>query len=435
MDLNGQILESKSQLLQTANGHDQIQDLRTKAMQVFENEGFPTIKHEEWKYTSLVPILRKNYSLTASAGKVSKEEVEKYSLKTDSYRLVFVDGGFSEEHSDLENAPFTFLTLSNALGSKEEALNLFGKIAPIEDQAFVALNTAFAHQGSFLHIPKGTRVEKPIELLYFTSKAQNEAPFFQIRNLILAEQASETQIYERHQNLGESAALSNVVTEIKVERDAIYDHYKVQNDQRDTALVDNTWVEQAENSFASVDTFSLGGRFVRNNLSFLQRGEHCESKMYGITMIGENQLVDHHTLVDHKVPNCQSNQLYKGIYTDNAKGVFNGKVYVHSEAQKTNAFQQNDNVLLDDLASLDTKPQLEIFADDVKCSHGCTIGQLDEDAMFYLKSRGIRDKEARAMLLYAFCMDALAGVKLEELKSKLKSVLAKKLGVELDFDL
>jgi Fe-S cluster assembly protein SufD len=193
-------------------------------------------------------------------------------------------------------------------------------------------------------------------------------------------------------------------------------------------------VKQGKNCTCTVDTFSFGGKFIRNNLSFLLEGQHSESNMRGITLIGENQLVDHHTLVDHAVANCQSNEMYKGIFDDNAKGVFNGKVMVRPDSQKTNAFQSNNNLLLTDSASIDTKPQLEIYADDVACSHGCTVGQLDDDALFYLRSRGIPFKEAQAMLMYAFANDVLSNVKIPELKQKINRIIAEKLGVQIDIE-
>ena len=200
-------------------------------------------------------------------------------------------------------------------------------------------------------------------------------------------------------------------------------------------MIDSTAVRQYRGSNVTMGTYSFGNKFIRNNLNFFLEEEHTESHMDGITVIDEGQTVDHHTLADHKVPNCYSDELYKGIYDANAHGVFNGKVMVHPHAQKTNAFQQNNNILLTDKASIDTKPQLEIFADDVQCSHGCTIGQLDEEAMFYLRSRGIPEKEAKALLLYAFANDGLRNVKIPALRKKLNRQIAKKLNVNLDFEL
>ena len=200
-------------------------------------------------------------------------------------------------------------------------------------------------------------------------------------------------------------------------------------------MIDNTTVQQFGKSSVNIGTFSFGNKFVRNNLNIMIQEEFTETYMDGITILGDGQVVDHHTLANHKYPNCYSSELYKGIYDGNSKGIFNGKVMVHPDAQKTNAFQQNNNILLTDKASVDTKPQLEIFADDVKCSHGCTIGQLNEDAMFYMQARGIPAKEAKALLLYAFANDGLRNVKIKELRKKLNKLIATKLKVDLDFEL
>jgi Fe-S cluster assembly protein SufD len=257
----------------------------------------------------------------------------------------------------------------------------------------------------------------------------------QPRNLIIVEENAELQVIERHQSLTKNEVLTNSVTEIFAAKDAIVDYYKVQNDTKDASLIDNTYIAQKDKSVVKVHTFSFGGKLTRNNLNFYQNGEHIDSTLKGVTILGEKQHVDHHTLVHHKQPNCESHQDYKGIYGDRSTGVFNGKIIVDKIAQKTNAFQQNNNVLISDQASINTKPQLEIFADDVKCSHGCTIGQLDEDAMFYLQSRGIPRKEATGLLMYAFANNVLESVRLPELKKRINKLIATKLGVRLGFDL
>ncbi len=209
----------------------------------------------------------------------------------------------------------------------------------------------------------------------------------------------------------------------------------MQNDRASASLIDSTFVSQKRDSVASVHTFSFGGNLTRNNLEFYQEGEHCVSHLNGISILNEKQHVDNHTLVKHKAPNCESHEMYKGIYDDRATGVFNGKVIVEQAAQKINAFQQNNNIIVGDKASVNTKPQLEIFADDVKCSHGCTIGQLDESALFYMQQRGIPKKEAKALLMYAFSNDALKDVKIPELKAQLNKIIAHKLDVKIGFDL
>ncbi len=261
------------------------------------------------------------------------------------------------------------------------------------------------------------------------------ALMLQPRNLIVVDENSHVQIIERHQSLTDNPVLTNSVTEIFANKRAIVDYYKIQNDNENASLIDNTFINQKQESHCSVHTFSFGGKLTRNNLNFYQNGERIDSTLKGITIIGDKQHVDHNTLVHHIEPNCESHQDYKGVFGENSTGVFNGKVIVDKEAQKTNAFQANNNILLSDKASINTKPQLEIFADDVKCSHGCTIGQLDENALFYLRSRGIPEKEAKALLMYAFANNVLDSVKIPKLKARINKLIAEKLGVNIGFDL
>jgi len=257
----------------------------------------------------------------------------------------------------------------------------------------------------------------------------------QPRNLVIVGENAHVQIVERHQSLNDNPVLTNSVTEIFAQKRAIVDYYKIQNDVQTANLIDNTYISQKHESRVSVHTFSFGGNITRNNLNFYHHGERIDSTLKGITIIGDKQHVDHYTLVNHEQPNCESHQNYKTILDGASTGVFNGKIYVEKEAQKTDAFQQNNNILLSDKATINAKPQLEIFADDVKCSHGCTIGQLDENAMFYMQQRGIPKKEAKALLMYAFTSEVTSSIKIPELKSKIAKIIATKLGVNMGFDL
>jgi Fe-S cluster assembly protein SufD len=309
----------------------------------------------------------------------------------------------------------------------------FNKIAS-KEESLTTLNTAFSREGAYIYIPKNKAPKKPVEILHFATG--NEATLMlQPRNLIIVEENAELQVIERHQSLTSNEVLTNSVTEIFAAKNAIVDYYKVQNDTKDASLIDNTYIAQKDKSVVNVHTFSFGGKLTRNNLNFYQNGEYIDSTLKGVTILGEKQHVDHHTLVHHQQPNCESHQDYKGIYGEKSTGVFNGKIIVDKIAQKTNAFQQNNNVLISDQATINTKPQLEIFADDVKCSHGCTIGQLDDDAMFYLQSRGIPEKEATGLLMYAFANNVLESVRLPELKKRINKLIATKLGVSLGFEL
>jgi Fe-S cluster assembly protein SufD len=413
-----------------------ISGIRQDALHFFEENGFPTKRDEEWKYTNLKPVLKHDYKVLPKADEgVTYADVSRYFLNdADTYRLVFINGIYSSWLSKTTHQGYDICTFSSALKRyKEQIETHFGQYAP-KHEAMVSLNTAFAKDGAYVHVPANTVVNKPIEMVFFTTGAGAEV-MTQPRNLIIVGENAQVQIIERHRSLTENAVLTNVVTEISAAKSAIVHYYKVQNDHNAASIIDNTVVNQHGQSNVTLGTFSFGGKLVRNNLTFLLKGEFSESHMDGITIIGDGQHVDNHTLVDHQMPNCYSRELYKGIYDGNAHGVFNGKVIVREDAQKTNAFQQNNNVLLSDKAAIDTKPQLEIFADDVKCSHGCTVGQLDDDALFYLRSRGIPLKAAKALLMYAFSNDALNYVHIPELKNRLTYIMSTKLGVDLDFGL
>jgi Fe-S cluster assembly protein SufD len=422
------------------NGVDinsEVHDIRTKALQNFEELGFPTKKLEAWKYTSLKSVLKQDYSIFPnSEAAVDLADVKKYFIHDiDTYKIVFIDGKYSSFLSDTTHETIDVCLMSSALTKpKYKAVieNYFNKIAKQDN--LTSLNTAFSNEGAYIYIPKNVEVEKPIQIISFTTGSEG-ATMTQPRNLIVAEQNAHVQIIERHQSLTSNPVLTNSVTEVFAAKDATVDIYKIQNDHENASLVDNSYIEQKSSSIVSVHTFSFGGNITRNNLNFYQRGEYIDSILKGITITEGKQHVDHHTLVHHIEPNCESHQDYKGIYDDRSTAVFNGKVIVEKEAQKTNAYQQNNNVLVSDKATINAKPQLEIFADDVKCSHGCTIGQLDEDALFYMQQRGIPKKEAKALLMYAFANTVLESVKIPEVKKCINKLIANKLGVNIGFDL
>ena len=417
---------------------DTVHETRARALRVFEDKGFPTKKDELWKYTSLEALIREDYSLfPKSEVNIELKDVKKYFLyDTDTYKVIFIDGVYSPFLSNTTHDGLDVCLMSAAL-SKPKYRSLintyFNKIAP-SDESLTALNTSYAKEGAFVYIPKKTVAEKPIEIIHFSSGDQDSL-WLQPRNLIVIDKNSQVQIIERHQSLKEHAVVTNSVTEIYVHEEAFVDYYKLQNDLTTASLIDNTFIQQEKNSHASVHTFSLGGRLIRNNLRYLHKGKHILSTLKGLTILQGKQHVDHSTMVHHSQPNCESHQDYKGIFSERSEGVFNGQILVDKIAQKTNAFQQNNNVLLDDKATVNSKPQLEIFADDVKCSHGCTIGQMDEEALFYLRTRGIPKKEARALMTYAFANNVLESVQLPSLKKRINGQIAKKLGVNLGFEL
>lgn len=415
-----------------------LHDIRTSAIRNFEEKGFPTKKEEAWKYTSLNQILKSDFSVFPKQdNSVEFAEVKKYFLhEIDTYKVVFIDGVFSSFLSSTTHDGIDVCLMSSALTKPKYKMVIdqyFNQIAS-KEESLTSLNTAFAIEGAYINIPKSKVADKPVEIIYF-STGNEAALMVQPRNLVIVGENSHVQIIERHQSLNDNPVLTNSVTEIFALKRAIVDYYKIQNDNLEASLIDNTYIAQKEQSIASVHTFSFGGNLTRNNLNFFHQGEHIDSTLKGITIIEGKQHVDHYTLVQHATPNCESHQNYKGIYDDRSTGVFNGKIFVEKEAQKTDAFQQNNNILLSDKATVNAKPQLEIFADDVKCSHGCTIGQLDDRAMFYMQSRGIPKKEAKALLMYAFSNEVIESIKIPELKSRITKIIATKLGVKMGFDL
>jgi len=438
MDLKEKLVSSFMAFENNVDLDNPIHDIRSEAIKNFEIKGFPSKKEEAWKYTSLNSLQKVDFSIfPKEENALEYHQVKKYFLhEIDTYKIVFIDGIYSSYLSETTHDGVDICLMSSALTKpmyKPVIDVYFNKIAS-KEESLTTLNTAFSREGAYIYIPKNKAPKKPVEILHFATG--NEASLMlQPRNLIIVEENAELQVIERHQSLTKNEVLTNSVTEIFAAKDAIVDYYKVQNDTKDASLIDNTYIAQKDKSVVKVHTFSFGGKLTRNNLNFFQNGEYIDSTLKGVTILGEKQHVDHHTLVHHKQPNCESHQDYKGIYGERSTGVFNGKIIVDKIAQKTNAFQQNNNVLISDQSTINTKPQLEIFADDVKCSHGCTIGQLDEDAMFYLQSRGIPRKEATGLLMYAFANNVLESVRLPELKKRINKLIATKLGVRLGFDL
>ena len=437
MELKEKLISSYVAFENGVDINSDIHEIRTEAFQNFEKLGFPTKKLEAWKYTSLNSVLKNDFSIFPNKeNTIEFADVKKYFIHDiDTYKIVFIDGKYSSFLSDTTHDGKDVCLMSAVLPKpKYNAVikKYFNKIA--NKDSLTSLNTAFTSEGAYIYIPKNVEVEKPIQIINFTT-GNDVATMVQPRNLIVVEENAHVQIIERHQSLTDNAVLTNSVTEIFAAKSSTVDFYKIQNDKDNASLVDNTYIEQKSNSVVSVHTFSFGGNITRNNLNFYQRGEHIDSILKGITIIEGKQHVDHHTLVHHIEPNCESHQDYKGIFDARSTGVFNGKVIVEKEAQKTNAYQQNNNVLVSDKATINAKPQLEIFADDVKCSHGCTIGQLDSDALFYMQQRGIPKKEGKALLMYAFANTVLESVKIPEVKQRINKLIAAKLGVHIGFDL
>lgn len=404
--------------------------LREQAFAEFEKVGFPTTKHEEWKYTNLKPIVEKAFQTTCAIEPRVKEVIEtSIYAQLDANILVFVNGSLITAASQIHETDGSIVMGSLAEKRKSNQAIFeqhFGKYAAIEGQALNALNTALLSDGAFIHVPKGKRVSKPIVMLHVVD-ATDLNVLVQPRNLIVVDELAEATLIEAYLTIGNQASFTNVVTETFAGKNAHVEHYKIQQQEGESYQNNFTQIFQEADTNINHVTLTLDGKFVRNNLHFYMNGENCNSLLYGLYLTDKNNFVDNHTLVDHAKPNCFSDEKYKGVLKDKSTAVFNGKIKVHLDAQKTNAYQRNQNILLSDDATINTKPQLEIFADDVKCTHGATIGQLDEEPMFYLRSRGISEDAARKLLLNAFADDIAEKIKIPELVELLEQKIEEKL--------
>ena len=433
MSLKEKIVSTYRSFEEAIPSNSIIADIKKQAIEVFEEKGFPTSKDEDWKYTSLKSLIKVDYCVVPTENdELELTDIEEYFVDVNSYRAVVIDGFYSKKLSSMKSTKFIASSMRKAIELNTElVLSHLNKIAPSND-SMVALNTICHAGGVFINIPNNAILDKPIQILHIATGVSAET-LVQPRNLILVGKNVDVKIIERHQSLTENNILTNSVTEISVEENSHYYHYKIQNDNENASLVDNTFVAQKRYSTTYVDTFSFGGNITRNNLAFALNEENAVANLNGISLLNEKQTVDNFTFVDHKVSNCDSHELYKGIYDGASKGVFTGKILIRKDAQKTNGNQQNNNLVLSEKAQINTKPQLEIYADDVKANHGCTIGQLDEEALFFMRSRGIGEKEAKALLMYAFASEALKNVKIKELETLINKLIAKKLGVDLEF--
>ncbi len=400
--------------------------VRKKAISRFEKLGFPGKRDEEWKYTPLSPILKHKFAVDAPPSSISQATVDKLSFSAlPDNRVVLVNGRYSAELSHFDPPEGVVIaSLANMLENKSEIIDQFlSKLADFSAEPFVALNTAFTNDGVFIYIPDGVVLEAPIQLLYL-SDASKGAFFASPRNLIVAGKSAQAKIVEKYAALNEDDVyFNNGVTEVLLHQNSKIEHIRVQDESLSAYHIKNFQVYQKKDSNFTLINIDMGGRLVRNNINMKLDDVNCEGHLIGAYMATGRQHIDNHTAIDHAKPNCFSNEIYKGILGGKARGVFNGKIFVRQDAQKTNAYQDNKALLLSDDAQINTKPQLEIFADDVKCSHGATIGQLDDEALFYLRARGISKDKANSMLHYAFVCEALDYVTIDEVREALDELL------------
>jgi Fe-S cluster assembly protein SufD len=400
--------------------------LRRQARDRFAALGFPTRRAEAWKYTDLRPVLRPDYAFLRGDGasRLTRADLEPLRIPDlDAYTAVVVNGAFVPGLSDAGFGRATVGSLREATAAREEdALRPF---ADSDDDAFAALNAAFDLDGVFLHVPDGAVLERPLHVIHVVD-ADGDA-FVQSRHRLVIGRNAQARVIETYHVLGGATTLGNHVVEIAVGPDAVVDHYVVQDEGDGAHQVHAVHAVQEARSVFSTAAFTFRSGLVRNNVAAVPGAEGCETNLHGLYVLRGEQHVDTHTLVDHVAPGCRSNELYKGVVYDRATGVFNGKVFVRRDAQQTNAYQQSQGVVLSDHAHHYSKPELEIYADDVKCSHGSTTGEIDPEALYYCRTRGIALPDARAMLLYAFAHDVVEQVKLPALREHLDRLIEARL--------
>jgi Fe-S cluster assembly protein SufD len=391
--------------------------LRDKAMESFYEQGIPTRKHEEYKYIRMGLMLKGEFNISINEN-CSDAQIESLKFLKEAYVVIIENGIFIEGASNVQNLPkgLTICSLVDAEKSNSPVFEKhYAQYADVKADPFIALNTAMTKDGAFIHIAKNTIIEKPIHVIHISTASENT--LIHPRNLIVVDENSQVKIVESFETVATTAkTVSNALTEIVVDKHAIVDHYKIQDEKELGCLVNTTQVIQQKQSVFSTHTFTLSGSLVRNNLTVVLDDEHIESHLNGLYLTAGNQAVDNHTVVDHRKPNCNSNELYKGIIEGKSTATFNGKIFVRKDAQKTNAFQSNKNILLSQDGTINTKPQLEIYADDVKCSHGSTTGKLDEEKIFYLRARGISVINAKKLLMHAFASEVVNTIKIEALR-------------------
>jgi Fe-S cluster assembly protein SufD len=437
LHLKDQLLSLYQSNLNAIKGHATplVNRLRSNAFAVFEEVGFPTKEMEAWRFSDLEPLLKPEFQFDFSNQSRSVEiesifTCDVYDL--DTFSITLLNGWFVYKH-----APLTRLSDGTIIGSLAKAMEVYpelidsylGKAADIRTSGLTALNTAFLQDGLFVYVPEGVKVEKPIQLINIVYA--NTPSFLQPRHLIIADKNSDVTLVHCDHSLTHKISFTNTVVEVFAEEGARVSHSKIQNKGRNASLITSNYFHQKKNSELYSTIITLNGGFTRNMIQTTLTQPGCHSEHSGLYLADRNQHVDNHVFIDHAAPDCTSNQLFKGILDDEARAVFSGKIMVRKDAQRTRAYQNNKNLLLTDHTRANAQPHLEIYADDVKCSHGATIGQLDPDAMFYLRSRGLCERSARQLLMYAFAMEVIQKINVDALAQRLDQMVEKRLKGEL----
>jgi Fe-S cluster assembly protein SufD len=408
-----------------------LRELRAGAIGTFSELGFPTIKQEDWRFTNILPLTKVPFRHASKKDlpEVRPADIGKFIIGGASTSLlVFVNGYFSNKLSNLSSLPKDVVA-----GSLAESVEVYGeqirhhlnRHLPLQSHPFAALNTAFIHDGAFIYIPKGCKVASPIQLLFISVTTKEDVSY--PRNLIIVGEKASATFVESYVALSDEVYFSNIVTEMFVEKESAIDFVKIQHESEKAYHVGTMQVEQAGHSRFTAFSLALGASIARNDINITINGEQCETMLDGLYITANEQLIDHHTFIDHTQPNCSSREIFKGIVTGKSRSVFNGKIFVRKEAQKTDSKQTNKNLLLSDTAIVDTKPQLEIFADDVKCTHGATVGSLDAASLFYVKSRGIGEEAARALLTVGFASEVTNYINDEPIRRHVDALIIKRL--------
>jgi Fe-S cluster assembly protein SufD len=418
-----------------ASEPEAVSDLRQEAIQLVQSQGFPDTDTENWRYTSIDPLFREPYNFDFSNQNRSYDIEKIFSCDVydlDTFSITLLNGWYV-----YKNAPLTTLPDGTIIGSLSKAMEAFpdlvmkylGGIADMKQPGLTALNTAFWQDGMFIYVPKGVVPQKPIQLINIVNSA--EPIMLHPRHLVIQEAGSKLTLVHCDHSLTHNVSFTNSLTETYLAEEAVLDFYKIQNKGHNAAVVNNSFIRQKTGSSLTSHALVLNGGFTKNMISVALTEPKAKAELNGLYLVDSNQHIDNQIFVDHAAPDCLSEQLYKGILDDESTAVFNGKIMVRRDAQKTLAYQNNKNILLTDEAKANTQPQLEIYADDVKCSHGATIGQLDPDALFYLRTRGLGERSARMLLMYAFAGEVIQRISIEPLKERIDNLVEKRLKGEL----
>jgi Fe-S cluster assembly protein SufD len=406
-------------------GLNWLTQLRQQAKAQFDRQGLPAKKVEDWKYTSLWALSQQNFSHTASEPRLDAAQVNRVAALENAYRLVIIDGQFNAALSNLDGLE-SGLTISSIAHSFEQVENVIGQQVEIEKPGLTALNTMLMQDGMHVRVAAGQKIAKPIEVLVI-STAENADLANHLRHIIQVDAGAQATVVEHYVSIAETNGFTNVVSEVRLAENATLNHFKLQHESMGQFHIATLAAKQAAGSVWNTNNISLGGKLARNDIHTQLLGENAHVTMDGLYLVKADQHVDNHTRIDHAVPNTTSDEVYKGVLDGNSHAVFNGKVIVHKDAQKTDSSQSNKNLLLSRSCEIDSKPELEIYADDVKCAHGSTVGQIDEQHLFFLRARGLDEVEARSLLTYAFAVDVLQRIKDEPIRQALSNVIEKRL--------